>query len=195
MSWIELQEDEHLRHWLRRTSIPMQVTLADGTILWCNEAFERLVDYTIVEIEQQNITWLDLTVSKKDVEADKKMAAKVVVGERQHYEFRKRYRNKSGDVVDVIIHVLRCPAAGEFECFLVSVVPLDKTTQKTLHKIDELHRIVTHMYENPTPRIAKSVADWAKEYPRMAAIVGLFLFTFLFGDRVLEIAQKIAELF
>lgn len=125
-SWVSKQTDA-VAHWVTSTSCPMLVSTEDGGILWVNQAFEKLLGWSAVELVgfsgKPGKKWTDLTVETSDLEADQEMMFGVVTGERSEYYIRKQYRAKGGEAVHVMIHVLRWPRAGGVECFLVTVAP------------------------------------------------------------------------
>lgn len=200
MAWIDDCSSEELRFWLQRTACPMLASGVDGSIYWCNPAFEHLVDYSLNELtrKERSITWHDLTVSRDDLDADISLAKDTAAGIRSEYQLTKQYRRKNGTPIDVMIHVMRFPLAGEMKTLLVSVYPLEHGTQFALmelqHVRQELLRITT-MLSNPKPGEMARFLAWAESNPKKAGILVLFIMGLLLGDRVLVVADRIAAIF
>lgn len=174
--------------WLRHTRIPMLATLATGEILWSNVAFEQLVGYTSAELSRK--TWIELTAGSDDAKDDAEMAAMLASGDAQRtqYSFRKAYRLKSGEVVQVLIDVLRYPMQGEYVAFLVSVEPIETGTAVAISEIQKLSKSMSEA----TP-FKERLLTWAASNPYKAGTAAVFLAFILFGDRVIEIVKKLAE--
>ena len=189
--WLETKPPEMMKFWLRATSLPMLATMPDGEILWCNESFEQLVGYSSTEI-CGNITWIDLTVQSIDAEHDQNMAMEVQSGMRHEYLFRKAYRHKGGEIVPVEIHVMRWPLQGDFQWFLVSVLPIEGQ-RAALKQMEIIQSQMVQLMEKPTSweQLARAV----QKYPKIAFFIGSVLATLLFGSRVIEIVQELAGTF
>ena len=201
--WIDDQPGELLRHWLRHTATPMLATRLDGEVLWCNEAFEQTVGYTISEFLAGAcpVKWTDITVDHGDLAHDRLMADAVVAGERSDYQIAKQYRAKTGRLVDVIIHVMRYPLHGEFECFLVSVYPVKQDSQHTLEELREMRAMLFDLLErvergsDGSAVFAPGFWERVDRHPKMAVAVVVFLAFLLCGDRVLEIIRLAIDVF
>lgn len=168
----------------------MLATLLDGSVLWANPAFEELTQYTISEFTrgQRPITWPDITVDHGDLESDLAMAHAVVAGDRQEYQLTKQYRRKDGTPVNVIIHVLRFPLHGDFQCFLVSVYPIDHGAQFAIKELTEMRAEMMTIMERMerTDSDFARILKWADEHPRKAALIAAFLAWVTFGKQVFE---------
>ncbi len=194
--WIDEQSREALRRWVDSTASPMLATTADGSVLWCNGAFESFIGYTIPEFirEKNPITWHDLTVDRGDLAADLQLAQSVQEGHRVEYMLTKQYRAKDGEAKDVIIHVLRNPLAGDFECFFVTVHPLDAGNRfaygEILNGIGSLKSILT---EEKAGEVTKFL-DWSERHPKRAACLVLIVGAILLGDRFVETIKDIKQI-
>lgn len=189
MVWLRTKNKETLETWLRETSIPMLATMPNGDILWANQAYEDLVGFTLVELQQIEEGWKWLTVDDADTENDTQMAGAVVHGERTQYHFRKQYRHKSGEFKSVEIHVLRYPLAGEFQFFLVSVIALDHGFSKVIEEMDTMKEIILRLAQRPDAY--DKVKELVMAYPKITMIALGALLYLIFGDRVLEIYKAI----
>lgn len=176
----------------------MLATLPDGGILWCNASFEELLGYTSYELVGK-MSWADLTTDKDELEADLVAVQEVVSGSRKDYQLQKAYRKKSGIPCDVIIHVLRHPQEldREFHCFLVSCAPLDMGERHALEVINDTR---TKLYElehylTSQSTFWRATLEWGKENPWKAGIVGSIFAGFLFGDRFLDVLQRVVQIF
>ena len=203
--WLA-DNDGALPVWVRHTKVPLLATLPDGSILWANAAMERLLDYTVSELLE--MTWTELTAASNDADKDAQMAAMLVDGStgRVSYEFRKSYRKKNGEMVPVVIDVIRYPLHGgeeSFKAFLVSVMPIESSAQfaiKEVHALrDQLVEFMTKIEERREVSQKEPLSDrllkWATDNPTKAGVILAFLAFLLFGDRVLEILQEIRGLF
>lgn len=199
MDWIESIPSKALKQWISETRVPMLAFTPDGGILWCNAAFEDFLEYSIVElVGPRGKSWNDLTSSSEDAAADMILVRQVEAGARKDYMFQKSYRSKSGRDRKCQIHVLRYPATGDFECCLVSVIPLDAANDMLLQELQELRahqvKILDHLITKPPSYFERYLA-FSKERPVHSAIATLFAMAMLFGTQVLEIAQAIREVF
>lgn len=185
--WLDRQTPGVLRQWLKATNVPMLATRPDGAILWANQAYEDLVGYASTELVGVR-TWIELTSGAADSEGDAKMAELIASGERTEYSFRKAYLHKTQQPRPVRIHVLRYPAHGPFEFFLVSVLPLDADVS-VLEEVESIQvRLVELMSQNRNS--LEHVTELAKAHPIVATVIAAVLSTLLFGDRVLELAGR-----
>lgn len=168
----------------------MLATLPDGTILWSNSAFERMLGYTSAEVAGKK-TWIELTKPDDDLEYDQQMVQAVVAGHETHYQLQKHYITKSGSYKPVVIDVLRYPLSGPFEMFLVAVVPVDTGVELAITQISEIRKLIVAMMEQePRGLTIDKLMEWAKEHPIWASVVGVLLMFLLFGDRVFEILNR-----
>lgn len=120
--------------------------LEDGRILWANEAFCRFIRYTPVELcgndTHPGLRWGDVLAKDGDADADVAQAAACMSGEAPEYRMRRRYVPKLDAPVLCELHVKRFPSVGEFQCFLVTVLPVRSGEELVYHaamlKVDEL---------------------------------------------------------
>lgn len=193
-AWLDALEPSGLRAWLRHTAVPMLATLPDGKFLWVNSAYERLTGYTWSELN--DLSWTELTESLSDRNKDVEMALELQSGQgRISYQFRKQYKHKTGTGPRVIIDVLRYPIQGDFVCFLVSVIPLDKGYEQALHEVEKLHRLIEDFIQLQKRTLWDQYWNWAEKHPYRAAIVTVIAATFILGDRILQIVKDALELF
>ena len=191
MTWIEKQSESLLRSWLQQTKAPVLATLPNGDILWCNHAFECLLGYNNVELVGRK-TWMDLTASSEELPVDVELMNEAIKGIREDYQLQKPYRTKSGKTVDVLIDVIRYPVNGEFECFLVTVFPLEDGLQFAMGQLSQIRALIIEiMAKQPQGLTMNKIHEFAKEHPFIAAILGLVLATLLFGERVLEVIDAV----
>lgn len=194
-SWIQTQ-NESLRKWLTETTCPMAVTLADGGFLWVNPAFERLLEFTLPELLPPNgVKWNDLTVKSSELAFDQALVEELLEENRQNYLLQKTYRKKSGETVDVIIQVIRYPSNGSLECFLVTVMPVEKANEYMASRIRIIERLLTEFIKEDRKSPMQKTFEWAQENKVPAAVIGIFIAFILFGPRVLDFAKEIKTLF
>jgi len=206
--WLDEQTPEAPRYWIRSTMSPMLATLQDGRILWANSSFQRLVEYTAVELTdgERPVYWTDLTVDRGDLAHDLQMAEGLVRGDQTEYQLTKEYKTKSGEIVPVVIHVVRFPSSGDFQCFLVTCYPLRHGEQAALFELQEFRATVERMSEQ-TQHVAECleklsqgsdvllpIRQWANDHPRVALAVGGLLLLRVAGFSVPDILQLFTTL-
>lgn len=165
-----------------------------GRILWCNTALEKLLGYTEPEFTRPGdpITWTDITGSRSDISLDQTLVAEVISGSRQSYQLQKEYRHKSGQLVDVIIHVMRWPAVDEMECFLVTVYPVGIAAEQMVQQLISLETTlgeIVKLISQPQASDFDRLTTWVENHPHVSKGIALFLAFVIFGDRVVEFAK------
>jgi PAS domain S-box-containing protein len=197
--WLDTQNQAALAYWLRHTTIPMLIARETGDIVWVNQSMEELLGYTAAELtDTTRMNWHRLTANQEDARADVKMAAEVAGGRRWEYQLQTSYITKIGRPERVLQHVLRYPASGVFDYFMVSLIPLDRGYQAALEELTFIRTDLVKLIELSTaskPSMAEKLWAWAQAHPVMAAVGALFVFAFIFGDRALEIATSVKEIF
>lgn len=167
----------------------MLATMPNGDILWANAAFENLLGYTSVELVGKK-TWVELTKSGEDLLYDQQNVSELLSGNRTSYQLQKHYITKGGTFLPVVIDVLRYPVAGEFECFLVAVVPVDRGLELALSQVVEIRSLLVEMTEKaPSGLTVDKAISFAKEHPVAATVIGTLFGVLLFGERVIEILK------
>ena len=194
--WLDRLKNDELKHWLKRTAVPMLASMPSGEVLWCNEAFESLTGYTSSEIVGK-LTWMDLSEAGDDLKADVSMAAEVFSGDREDYMIQKSYKQKNNVPRRCVIHVLRNPYHGDFECYFVSIIPLDHGYEFAVKELEQIRGTILQVMAELRARdsYVKKYFDWLKSSPIQAGIATVVVFVFLFGDRALEIIQKVSVMF
>lgn len=187
-NWIDSQVPEMACRWIKETSVPLLVTVRNGTLLWCNEAFEEFVGYTVSELRGMEDCWQRLTIDQGDATYDSEMAEMVESRERYDYRFRKKYISKDGVPRPCEIHVLRHPEAGSFEYFLVSVLPLDLSYGAMLEELQLLQRSLLDLSSKPD--MWERMMLFYKSQPKTAIVVTIVLSYLLFGDRVIDLIER-----
>ena len=199
-NWIQDQH-ESLRKWLVHTACPMLVSSQDGSILWANPSFEELLGYTSFELigdkkaGARGVKWTDLTVDPDDLKADLAMVRDLSQGARIEYQLRMSYRAKSGDPVGVIIHVLRWPQQGDVECFLVTAMPIGRGVDFMVGEIATMQKTLSDFVAIKSISWWFHLYSWAGKNKTLAAMLSLFVFVFIFGDRAIEIAESVKKIF
>jgi PAS domain S-box-containing protein len=189
VTWLKAQGQGVLEDWIRHTKAPMLATMPDGKILWVNSSFEDLLGWTSVELIGK-LTWMELTDDKEELQADIDLVAEIVAGDRNNYQLQKPYKKKNGAPVRVVIDVVRYPQNGEFECFLVTVFPVDRGVEFAMGQLSEIRKmLLTLISQEPTGLTFAKVSTFSKERPIVAAIVATLLGVLLFGERVYEIVK------
>lgn len=173
----------------------MAVTLGDGTFLWANKAFESLLQYSLPELTRKDgVKWVDLTTNHKDLETDQELIKELLEESRDQYHLQKAYRKKTGDVVDVIIQVIRYPSKGTVECFLVTIMPVEKANEYMASRIRIIEKLLSDFIKDRKSPSEKLI-EWAQANKIPATILGLFISFLLFGPRVIEFAREVKNLF
>lgn len=199
--WLEECVPEVLRTWLAQTTSPMLVTMPEGKIVWCNKSFENMVGYTIEEIDYSNIGWGGLTVDHTDLKIDLELANKLEEGDRKEYSLFKSYKTKSGNIVPVVIHVLRYPQTGKFEFCLVSITPTSNQISSISEQIEtvrsDMIRLVeaVSMYSQKTSQegfLDKYIKLYDKR-PIPIILATLAISSLLFGDRVVQLYKSLSN--
>jgi PAS domain S-box-containing protein len=203
-NWLENQTVA-LRVWVAKMPHALLVSRADGSILYSNEACEKLLGYTTVELEQKD--WRELTVDPADLRSDLAMVEAVMSGERVEYEQQKSYRHKLGHPIDCFIHVHRYPLHGDsVDFFLVSIRPATHAGQQEimnnlltmrsamLEQLEAFGSLIEAMLATKKTAF-EQVMDWAGKNKKAATILGFFLAYILFGDRAFEVAERAIRIF
>ena len=196
MSWINNKPEGLLRYWLTNTKAPMIASMPDGTILWVNRSFERMIGYVSAEIVGK-LSWKDLTQDKDDLAADIAMMEELATGERTQYQLQKEYLTKHDKPVKVVIDVMRYPnGTQELECFLVTAVPIDEGLQFAMGELSAIREILLGLSAvMSTPQQNKlvigfdDIQSWYKNNPLISTALTIVIATLLFGERVIEIIQ------
>jgi PAS domain S-box-containing protein len=196
MSWINNKPEGLLRYWLTNTKAPMIASMPDGTILWVNRSFERMIGYVSAEIVGK-LSWKDLTQDKDDLAADIAMMEELATGERTQYQLQKEYLTKHDKPVKVVIDVMRYPNGTEqLECFLVTAIPIDEGLQFAMGELSAIREILLGLSAvMSTPQQNKlvigfdDIQSWYKNNPLISTALTIVIATLLFGERVIEIIQ------
>ena len=109
------------QHACEKIHFPIACVARDSRFVWVNEAFERLIGYSVAELREK--TWMDITL-QKDVGGDHASVQAVVRGDIPSYTISKRYVHKFGSPVPVTLTVWRFPPnIGDVACFVVEAAP------------------------------------------------------------------------
>lgn len=196
--WLDQQQPDALKRWIRDTKVPVLASQPNGTINWCNAAFENLLGYPLPELA--GMSWTDITVSGSDVKTDIQLAKETERGDREEYQFQKEYLRKDKSTVSVRIHVLRYPEQGEFESFLVTVIPLDGYDKIQLEMLMTMERQLCALVEtaSSSSRAIEAFAkrkdsmqvvyEWGMTHPYKATAIVLVIASLLLGDRFKDAA-------
>lgn len=202
MTWLENQKPENLKSWLRNMKVPAFAADVDGCLLWCNPEFEELIGYTINELVTMH--WIDLAETKFEKDNTIAMNKETSDGRRPGYMARKDYRCKDGPPIKCIEDVLRSPIAGDFECFLVTIQPINNGFGFAVERLEEVHAkfdafMLAFKQASETPAELKiglsDVHNAAREHPIIATVCLLLFGVLLFGERVIEIVQLVVGVF
>lgn len=199
--WLDSQTDS-VRYWLAESRCPMIVSDSAGAFLWVNKAAENLFGYTTAEFVgidgKPGLSWYTLTVRPQDLEADKAMVQELESGGREEYTLEKSYRAKDDSSVPTRIHVLRWPPVGECTCFLVTILPLNAQNELLKDEVIAMrHTLTQYIADQSRPRESRTwlalvaLAKWGDKNRTAAAFVLLFLAALIFGDRALDVWDRI----
>ncbi len=124
------------------------VASLDGTFLQVNQYFCKMLGYS--EEELLSKTFMDIT-HPDDLEKEMPDYEKTLVGELSRVSFEKRYIDKNGDIVWILIGVsVLSDQAGKPECFVGLVQNISERKQAEQAKRDSEARfttILTNAYE------------------------------------------------
>lgn len=205
--WLSEQESSVLRHWLQRTKVPAMVTLGDGQIAWCNSAFEELLGYTYMElVGPDGMSWAQLSSSPRDLAAESRMRESLLVsaevhGSREDYTAVTRYLSKQGNSVDVFVHVLRYPAYGAYQFFLVTATPIHKGLDFARNEIAEINANMVRLVragpagESDHGSLSDRLWQWSVANPRLSVPLGLMILSLFLGERVIELFERVVRVF
>lgn len=192
MSWKA--DCDLVRHWLASTSCPMLAAKEDGSILFANEAFESLLGYTSPELIGGNLKWQDLTSDRGDERAEEELSNDLFEGKRDSYSMIKSLSQKQGIPVRVLSHVMRWPASGDFECYLISIIPLEADLDSIMDSVSDVR---TQMYDlirhitKPQPSVLDRALVWANENQMKASIIACVALGMLFGESFLVVLSRV----
>ena len=189
--WLDSHPDA-LATYIRRSRIPHSFTLPDGRFLWANPAWEQMLDYSVVEL--QEISWRAVTASQSDAEYDSRMAKDLASEEptRTSYEFRKSYLRKNGTPVPVVIHVQRFPETGPFRFFIVTSLPEPPVIEVVKQEFREMRK---EHAEREANRLSVRFMELAQKYPKVAMMVTGFILFLFFGEEATQYLREIAKIF
>lgn len=115
-------------------SHPIACVSVNHHYIWCNNAYERLIGYSITELIKH--TWMDITVSD-DVAGDLESVQALIEGKAEKYTLSKRYRHRRGNEIPIQLTVWRFPRGliGEIKYMIVEAVPVPVS----LEEMDRMH--------------------------------------------------------
>lgn len=193
-TWIKQQIDP-LRHWIENSKCPMLASMPSGEIVYANRAFADYVGYSQVElVGDGGKSWKELTVDSLDIAADEKNVAEVLRGATSDFTMIKSYRHKVGTPKRSHMHVIRWPPAGEFEVFLVTVIPLDGSWEYALSEIESVKSLIISYISDASQHTSWSMFwRWARHNPAVAYPLIGGLSSLIVGDRVIELIAAIRQ--
>jgi hypothetical protein len=98
---------------------------ADGTIVWCNNAFEEFIGYTVAEFHSGKVGWKQLTPIKEELLADEEMVGLLQSKQRTEYTMYKSYLPNGKAPTRCRVNVYAWPNdQGNVDDFVVVVWPL-----------------------------------------------------------------------
>lgn len=191
--WLNSQSQKVLSYWINNSQCPFLVSGANGEIYYCNQSFEELLGYTLIELT--DLGWEKITST--DLTLDQKLVGEIAHGDRVEYTLRKQYLSKNGTPIPVIIHVMRYPRDGEIEFYLVSVIPIERGYEYAIQEIQEMQNTILALTEAicNKPGDFDRLWNWCKENKIVAAVIGAILGTLIIGERFLSIIKSSIELF
>ena len=139
--WLSDAERQLLEQWINGTTHPMAATLPDGTVLYANKSWQRIIGCTDIEYDE-GVKWTEITINNSDLKLDSALAEETKQGQRESYQFSKTYRHKEHFPVSGFVFVQRFPLHGgeeEFECFLVSFHPSDNSSFSVIEEINKIN--------------------------------------------------------
>lgn len=116
--------------------VGLAIVEEDGTFLSVNPALCKIVGYSEYELQQKK--WQEIT-HPSDINADNKMSEQVILNnDTNSYEMSKRYITKTGNIVWVLLKVVKITKEdGSFAFFLSQVsevLEISPPTSPTIKK-------------------------------------------------------------
>lgn len=208
--------------WYKNTEIPLLISGVEGEIFDCNPAFEKFIKYSDYELtigeSGKGLSWFQISVDDNNLKADKQLALECVNGDRISYSIKKQYIPKNESPIWVDLNVIRYPAKGPFEFFLVSVIPMkngslaafnlsmDKMSHFTnaLIKIDKDFRLIPevmldYIKNNTKPlseleKFGATLGRLANENPKISGLIVLVMSIMLLGNQLVTAIETIKQL-
>lgn len=188
------------------SSIPCLLSRADGSIVWCNNAFEEFIGYTVAEFHAGKVGWKQLTPIKEELLADEEMVSLLQSGQRTEYTIYKSYLPNGKSPTRCKLTVYAWPSAnGQVEEFVVVVWPLINgqlmAFEHTVSSVEKLRQEIGGILKTISDRDRESdiiqgarlAERWLVKYPVGAKIVGLLLLIVVLGDKGAELVIKLLK--
>lgn len=146
-------------------SVPYGVAAinADGRFLWVNYFFTLLTGYTEAELKEK--TWMQIT-DIQDIGPNALEVQRILSGDSDHYTLQKKYVQKGGKKIPVILHIYKYPTKGEFVMFLVFVgangnsdMHVKNLEEQLLMVQTQLDNVITQI-NNPEELIVKVIRSY-----------------------------------
>lgn len=136
---------------------------ADGRFIWVNYFFTLLTGYSEAELKDR--TWMEIT-DIQDIGPNALEVQRILNGDSDHYTLQKKYVQKGGKKIPVILHIYKYPDKGDFVLFLVFVGAngnsdmyvknLEEQLSLMQNKIDT----IMSQIDNPAELIIKAVRTY-----------------------------------
>ena len=215
----QLTKEELLLIMTELVSCPLAFTATDGKFLWVNQAFAKMLDYSVPElIGDDGPTWMDLTPDKEDLSNDVDALESLKRNETNSYVLVRKYRAKTGKTIPVRIVVEKYPRNGDRSFFTVTVTELNNGYKDAFDYANgvisnivrgiaeqqrqilsetrniQLEQTVLKQNVNDSLWVGNLVTDmWelVKGRPKIALTVMLVVSLLVFGDRTLVVLDKV----
>lgn len=209
-----------LQYWNEEGPVARLISKADGSILWANTEFQRLIGYSYSELVDSSFSWIKLTPNAEDLKHDQEMLQSILNGDRNSYSITKMYRPSGKVDIRVRIHVHRWPLVGSVEFFLVTVIPLINgqllayeqsisIVERLAERMEKLEASMGDHVEGIIQYIKESTPDNTEEEilfyfrplvrlcvrkPRVAFSLFLVMFLVMAGVPLIDIVSKVLNL-
>ena len=102
---------------LRNLNHAIALVSADGSFIFANNVFQKLLGFT--ETELHELTWQKLTPDFEEADADQRQVDRVLSGEIDSYVMLKTYMTKAKDFIDIELQVQKLTTEqGDFLAFI-----------------------------------------------------------------------------
>jgi PAS domain S-box-containing protein len=176
-----------------RLGLPFVASGPNFEILYCNVAFEELLEYSSFELKKRK--WDAISVQNEDLETDKEMTAELITGTRQTMTVIKSYVSKRGIPIPGQLTAIRYPQGeSKFEFALCFFVPLANGSKAALNLVVdyiERHTNASHAMAEKIATMSQDLqtrksltvgerlwdtfGEWALQNPKFAVVVFLIL--------------------
>ncbi|MFD2101262.1 PAS domain S-box protein [Flagellimonas iocasae] len=175
-----LKSQESLKGTLKNSSIGMALVAKDGKFMDVNSSLCHSLGYSKDEL--LNLTFQDIT-HPEDLEIDLSFLNELVQGMRETYQIEKRYFDKGGQLVHVILTVTASRnIEGEISHFISQIVDISSRI-KTENKLKGLLELTTNQ-NNSLMNFAHIVSHNLRSHAANLTMISDFLMDDTLGEEI-----------